>query len=135
MLAVSNSLTTTVSAEFEVAKKRNEELVARARKVEILEPEQMEGLRYRVLGYAAYNIDPANPGSGVLALQMQAVELGGNALSEVAHELITMGVRGGSSGNSAVMPLFGGAHASSNSSASASMQYVERWTAKVLVRE
>jgi len=119
--------------EFEVARKRNEELVALARRVEILEPEQMKELRYKVVGYAAHNVDPRNSGSGVLALQMQAAAMGGNALAEVAHELITLGMQGGSTGNSSVMPLMGGAYGSSNSSAAANVQYAERWTAKVLV--
>ena len=126
-------------ADAEVAareeRRRNEELLAHARQVEILEPAQLVSVPYKILGIATANIDPRTGGSGVLFLQIQAVQLGGNALTEIAHEMLPLGMATGSSSSAVVTPFFRSSVASSQGNTVTNVQYTERWTAKVILKQ
>lgn len=117
-------------------RKRSEEYAAfaqAARAVDILDAGQIQG-SYTVRGFVSFDAEPGDAANATWSLQIQALQLGGDALVDVKHELMEVGraTRTSSRGSAGGGAYF--AAASGSGEAETVVRNVEHWTAKVIAR-
>jgi hypothetical protein len=65
---------------------------------------------------------------------MEALKLGGDAITDIAHEVLASNVESSSTGSSFAMPIGDSSIASGRGTTITKLQHVEHWTAKIIAR-